>query len=375
MYLFVTNNILVSQFVGIFLTLTGTCVIILFIYGISENIREKEVQKKAERYNTQISGILYKLLFPYDNSPLKNNQRVILSIKGDSFSIYQESKNHITIPVNTICDMCFYKAKNVFNKTRCSIGRLDHSYIVNTIENISGIRNLWSEYYDWYLCLVEFHYPNHGLVTYAILIKDATDVFYETYKKLKANHRKSDSNNAIHTVQIITIGFFSGKREVGFDMKSENVIITGNKHYLMFTKQQRKHLVELLNKILEWDSKAREVKLMVNEKFIDCLQCILFYDGRYLENIKHSVSFSCDYNSDGKKSFVKINIPNIHIETQVLKNECMNIKEDIIFLDMEDINQLLNIISDETINNAVENKKMQDIYIENQKKLADELLN
>ncbi|MDR2119549.1 MAG: hypothetical protein LBP64_01560 [Tannerella sp.] len=343
----------------------------------------KRLGNKTKGFSSQINGRLYVLSGGITRLDNGKKTRFKIYERGISISQGLTSVEAAWDAVYSIKTAGFgsiiNKDKSLINKS--AVGGLRWGDIGAIIGGLSKTlpaqKKLGSD-----LFVIEFDYGGYGRVIYSAVVESGLSKFMQTLNGYK-RYKKTTPDD------IYTIGTYEVKQyienkkiecanSVEYDRAKEQIIIRVDGRNASFklhlNKEQTHKFKELLEKVIAWQKKAIENKLSADKEVgtAESKISLSFNNTRhYVDNGFITVYFKCwfdDYDEeleieDNLNYLISISTPNITIA-----EENVQIPGSQIFIDIPEINNLLNLIS---IENA------EKIIAEQDKKteLIDDILN
>ncbi|MCL1933285.1 MAG: hypothetical protein FWF53_05705 [Candidatus Azobacteroides sp.] len=157
---------------------------------------------------------------------------------------------------------------------------------------------------------------------------------------------------------------------VSFD-ESNNITIVGidarvADFKLLLTQKQKEEFGNLIQKAIEWDEKSKEKKLHVKKKEVGVFPSNMSVASsasiQYADNANCIILFKCDYNNDTFNSGIYLFTPDIQITVEGGVN--VTIPRVFLEIDINNVKELSNLISDEYIINKINEEKERSDYID-----------
>ena len=372
------------------------CLLVLAVIIFTVKISNEISYRKIKKNNFQIHGKLY--AFSENSTPFVEEKETFLSIK-DGAILIQQNEIILQVPLMSVYEIAvtaFGTYAYVFLKEdvgrfippmkerygQSVINRTSRANIEeNIIKKIRGVKPFQKDI-TADLCFVEFNYPEYKKVIYGILVDKNANSFKKAYKRCLSKNKKHKKNHPPYKEWKddvkIDIGSYSSEcqeqvfcfskyqnksitkiitQRVEYNTANNTTIITAggsNSYALLYQNQnQRQKLGNILTKVLEYDEDAKNNNSKIENKIVGLLEFNQYIFGlvstRLIENIEIPVSFSCSYSSNECYSKIKLHIEKIPLP--------LDISSESTLLDIENVKKLLNLISDETINNILESRK------------------
>lgn len=329
----------------------------------------------------KVHGTLYNLSDTL--TPFKIGKDALMELHEKGIVISQFGCNtNIEIPFAAMININAINFKEVVSENKSVIGRsaiggLLLGDIGAIIGGISGLQT-GTKTISGDLISLEFNYDGVNTI---LAIHDPSGVssFLNMYKELSKTNNDNDLTQEL-TSEKIVLGKYKAYQK--FNDDTESIICTINydiNNYIIImqidgrnamvslhmTHPDKENLIHLLSKGIDWDSKAKKNKLNA-DKIIDklALYSSFHFDNKvYInETTQIEISYYCDYQNT-ETSYVIISSPNFNID-----NTGVKLSPSIILIEIEEIQKILDTISDEYI------KSFIDKHLSEQK-LIDQILN
>jgi len=373
----------------------GLLIVAIIFVVISFGVKLYNINRyiKFKKKGIQIHGELY--AFSTNKTHFIDGKETLFSIK-DGMILIQQDEVILQVPLMSIYGIevtAFSTYAYVYLKKddgnypthmerrygrQSVITRSRGGYVIREIRGVKPFqKDITAD-----LCFIEFNYPGYQKVIYGLLADENADLFKRAYKLCLSNNEKYKKDHPPYEnwkddVKINVGSYFSQYQKQEFynskyQDKGEPKIITqrveyntannttvittgGNDLYtlLYLNKNQKRKLEDILAKVIEYDEDAINNNSNIENKIVGLLEFNQYIFGlistRLIENIEIPISFSCSYYSKNCYSKIEIHIKEIPTP--------LNIRGESTLLDIENVKKLLNLISDETINNILENRK------------------